>query len=46
MGCGELTVGEAEIYADNSASIHIGHIVKSSIEKLGMMSELKVDKRG
>lgn len=44
--CSELTVGEAEIYADNAASIHIGHIVISSIEKLGMMSELKVDKRG
>jgi len=44
--CGSLTVGEAEIYAENSADIHIGRIIRSSTEKLGNNAELKVDKRG
>ena len=46
LRCEELTVTEAELYADNSAQIHIGRIVNSSIEKLSDLSELVVDKRG
>ena len=44
--CGKLTAEEAEIYAENSADIHIGRIIRSSTEKLGNNAELKVDKRG
>lgn len=44
--CEDLTANEAEIYAENSSRVHIGRIVKSSVEKIGDRAELRVDKRG
>lgn len=44
--CEDLSADEAEIYAENSSRVHIGRIVKSSVEKIGDQAELRVDKRG